>query len=162
MQSHNQNKLAAVMIFSLALSLTVSAQEKGSKKKSAAPGLTKEYLQKIWNGWAALNPAEQAQYYARGAHVFFDIAPVKYNNWEEYQTGVTKVLADYKAAKFIVNDDAETHPAGDIVWVTATIASDMTEKSGKRDLSTMRWTAIFERREGKWLMIHEHVSEPLQ
>ncbi len=153
----------AVLLSVCLLTLTTFAQKKAHKSTTAtSSGVTKDYLQKIWNGWAALNPAEQAQYYAKGPHTFFDIAPVKYTSWDEYQAGVTKVLGDYKAAKFVVNDDAQIHPAGDIVWVTSTIAADMTQKSGKRDLSTMRWTAVFQKQEGKWVIIHEHVSEPVQ
>jgi ketosteroid isomerase-like protein len=156
-------RTVAILMSVLVLTLTTFAQKKTHRSTTAAgPGLTKEYLQKIWNGWAALDPANQAQYYAKGPHVFFDIAPVKYNSWDEYQAGVTKVLGDYKAAKFVVNDDAQIHHAGDIEWVTATVASDMTTKAGKRDMGTFRWTAVFQKQEGKWLIIHEHVSAPLQ
>jgi ketosteroid isomerase-like protein len=152
-----------VLIAVCILTLTSFAQKKAHKSTTAAgAGVTKEYLQKIWTGWAALDPANQAQYYAKGPHVFFDIAPLKYNSWDEYQAGVAKVLGDYKAAKFLVNDDAQIHHAGDIEWVTATVASDMTHKSGKRDMGAFRWTAVFQKQEGKWLIIHEHVSAPIQ
>jgi ketosteroid isomerase-like protein len=138
------------------------AQEKPAPKKSHAGGaLDKAYLQKIWDGWATLNPDNTAQFYAKGPHMFFDIAPVKYNSWDEYYAGVKNVLAGFQSATFKVNDDAQIHPAGKDVWIAATIASDMVEKSGKHDISTMRWTAVFEKSEGKWLIMHEHVSEPM-
>ena len=38
----------------------------------------------------------------------------------------------------------------------------MTRKSGKRELATLRWTVVFGKQDGKWLIVHEHVSEPLQ
>jgi ketosteroid isomerase-like protein len=153
----------AILIAVWLVSLTGFAQKKAHKSAAAAgSGVTKDYLQKIWNGWAALNPSDQAQYYAKGPHTFFDIAPVKYSSWDEYQAGVTKLLAGYKAGKFVVNDDAQIHPAGDIVWTTATVASDMTTKAGKREMGTFRWTAVFQKQEGKWLIIHEHVSAPMQ
>jgi hypothetical protein len=84
--------------------------------------------------------------------VFFDIAPLKYGSWDEYQSGVTKVLEDFKAARCTVNDDAQIHKSGDAYWVTATVAYDMTHKSGKRDMGNFRWTAVFEKQDGKWLM----------
>jgi ketosteroid isomerase-like protein len=28
-------------------------------------------------------------------------------------------------------------------------------------MATFRWTAIFEKQAGKWLIVHEQVSEPL-
>ena len=50
------------------------------------------------------------------------------------------MVADYKSAAFTVNDDIQFHPAGDYVWGSATVKSDMTHKSGKRDMATFRWT----------------------
>lgn len=72
-------------------------------------------MQKIWDGWATLDPANVAQFYAKGPHVFFDIAPLKYNSWDEYQQGVKNVLAPYKSATVTVNDDAQIHPAVQMV-----------------------------------------------
>ena len=131
-------------------------------KASAGGAVDKAYLQKIWDGWATLDPAGQKQYYAQGRHVFFDIAPLKYDSWDEYEPGVGKVLSGYKAARFTVNDDAQIHKSGEGYWITATVAFDMTQTSGKRDLGKFRWTAIFEKQHGKWLVAHEHVSLPQQ
>jgi ketosteroid isomerase-like protein len=137
-----------------------SSAQKANKVAVESATVDKAYLQKIWNGWATLDAAGQKQYYAQGPHVFFDVSPLKYGNWDEYQSTVSKDLADYKAARFSVNDDAQIHKSGDAYWVTATVASDMTRKSGKREMATFRWTAIFEKQNGKWLIVHEHVSEP--
>jgi ketosteroid isomerase-like protein len=146
----------------LALTLSSFATTKKSTSKAAGPGPDKASIQKYWDGWSSLNPANTAQYYAGGQHTFFDIAPLKYDSWDEYQKGVMALVADYKAAVFTVNDDLQLHPAGDYIWGTATVKSDMTRKSGKRELATLRWTVVFEKQDGKWLIVHEHVSEPLQ
>jgi ketosteroid isomerase-like protein len=129
-------------------------------KAPAAGVVDKAFLQKIWDGWATLDAAGQKQYYAQGPHVFFDVAPLKYNSWDEFQSGVGKELSGYKAARFTVNDDAQIHKSGENYWITATVASDMTQKSGKRELATFRWTAVFEKQHGKWLIVHEHISVP--
>jgi ketosteroid isomerase-like protein len=157
-------RFLTVSLCLLALTLSALAQPpKATAKKSATPPAPNQaYLQKIWDGWATLDPANVAKFYASGPHVFFDIAPLKYNSWDEYQTGVKVVLSGYKNAKFTVNDDAAFHPHGDLVWATATLSSEMTTKAGKIEMSTFRWTMIFENQDGKWLIIHEHVSEPLQ
>ncbi len=157
-------RLFTVLLCVLALALSSSAQTKKSstKKSSAGPVPDKAYLQKIWDGWATLDPANVAKYYASGPHTFFDIAPLKYASWEEYETGVKAVLSGYKSAKFTVNDDAAIHSHGDLVWATATVKSEMTTKAGKVEMSNFRWTVIFENQDGKWLSIHEHVSAPLQ
>jgi ketosteroid isomerase-like protein len=144
------------------LAIAASAQSKKSAKKApAGPTPDAALMQKIWDGWATLNPSNVAQYYAKGPHLFFDIAPLKYNSWDEYENGVRNVLAGYKSAKFTV-DSPEVHPQGDLVWATAIIKEEMTQKSGKVDMGNFRWTVIWGNEEGKWLIIHEHVSAPLQ
>jgi ketosteroid isomerase-like protein len=156
-------RLITVSLFLIVLALAGAAQSKKSPiKKPAAPAPDKAYLQKIWDGWSTMNPDNVAAYYATGPHTFFDIAPLKYASWDEYQKGVRNVLAGYKSAKFTVNDDAAIHPHGDLVWVTGTVADELTSTAGKVEMGNLRWTAIFENQEGKWLIVHEHVSAPLQ
>jgi ketosteroid isomerase-like protein len=149
-------------VVTLVLLLTISGPAQKTKKAASRGGaVDRAYLQKIWDGWATMDAVGQKQYYAQGPHAFFDIAPLKYASWDEYQAGVTKELGDYKAAKFTVNDDVQIYKSGEIYWVTSTVASDMTHKSGKRDMGNFRWTAIFENQDGKWLIVHEHVSVPM-
>jgi len=150
------------LVLSIALSLSAQTKKSPMKKSSAGPAPDKAYLQKIWDGWATLDPANTAKFYATGPHTFFDIAPLKYNSWDEYQNGVKGVLAGYKTAKFTVNDDAAIHPQGDLVWATSTIKEEMTSKAGKVEMGNFRWTVVFENEDGKWLIVHEHVSAPLQ
>ncbi len=148
----------------LALTLSVAAQTKTSamKKSANGPAPDKAHLQKIWDGWSTLDPANVEKFYATGPHTFFDIAPLKYDSFDEYEKGVKTVLAGYKSAKFTVNDDVAIHPHGDLVWATATIAEQMTTKAGKVDMGNFRWTVVFEHEDGKWLIVHEHVSAPIQ
>jgi ketosteroid isomerase-like protein len=148
--------LALVVLASLGL-----AQTKKAAVKPAGAAPNKAHLQQIWDGWSTLDPTKVAEFYATGPHTFFDVAPLKYNSWDEYQAGVTKELTDYKSAKFTVNDDADLHPAGEFVWGTATVKEDATMKSGKREMSTFRWTFFFGRQDGKWVIVHEHVSVPM-
>lgn len=157
-------RFLTVSLCLLAVTLCGFAQTKKSttKKAAAGPVPDKAYLQKVWDGWSTLDPANTAKYYATGTHTFFDIAPLKYNSWDEYEKGVKGVLAGYKSAKFTVNDDAGIHAQGDVVWATATIYEEMTTKGGKVEMGNFRWTVIWENEDGKWLIVHEHVSAPLQ
>lgn len=155
-------RFLTVSLFVLAVTLSGFAQTKKSPmKKAAGPVPDKDYLQKIWDGWSTLDPANVAKYYATGPHVYFDIAPLKYGSFDEYSKGVQTVVAGYKSAKFTLNDDVAIHPHGDLVWVTATVAEQMTTKAGKVEMGNFRWTGIFENEDGKWLIVHEHVSAPL-
>jgi ketosteroid isomerase-like protein len=153
---------SSIVIFFVLIALTVHAGAKSGSKEMKAGAPDKAYLQKIWDGWNTLDSVNVAQYFASGPHPFFDIAPLKYKSWDEYQAGVTKELADYKSAKFTVNDDAELHPAGNYLWGTATVKYEMTHKNGRVDMGDLRWTFIFEKQGGKWPIVHEHVSMPIQ
>ena len=155
-------RLVTVSCCLLALTLSSAAQTKSTMKKAAGPVPDKALMQKIWDAWATANPDNAAKFYASGPHVFYDIAPLKYNSWDEYEKGVKAVLGNYKSAKFTVNDDAAIHPHGDLVWGTATIAFEMTTKAGKVEMGNFRWTVIWENQDGKWLTVHEHVSAPMQ
>jgi ketosteroid isomerase-like protein len=157
-------RLLPVSLCLLALTLSGLAQVRkpSMKKSSAGAAPDKAIMQKIWDGWSTLDPANVAKFYATGAHTFFDIAPLKYASWDEYQAGVKGVLAGYKSARFTVNDDAEVHPQGDLVWGTATVKNELTTKAGKVEMGNFRWTVIWENEDGKWLIVHEHVSAPLQ
>ena len=110
-------RLLTVSLCLLALTLSSFAQTKKSamNKTAAGPAPDKALMQKIWDGWSTLDPANVAKYYATGPHAFFDIAPLKYASWDEYQAGVKNVLAGYKSAACTVNNDAAIHPHGDLV-----------------------------------------------
>lgn len=138
------------------------AQAKKTTKHAAGPGPDKAHLQNIWDAWSTLDSGNAAPFYASGPHVFFDIAPLRYSSWDEYQKGSAALVANYKSAKFPVSDDAEFHPAGEIVWGTSTVKSDMVAKTGLHEMATFRWTYVFQNIDGKWLLVHEHISEPLQ
>jgi len=157
-------RLIIFLVCVVAVAFYAFSQNKSSAmKKAAAPAPPdRAYIQKIWDGWATLNPDNVAQYYAPGPNTFFDIAPLKYASWDDYEKGVKLVLAGYKSATFRVNDDLAIHPRGDLAWVTATVADEMTQKAGKVEMGNMRWTAVFENQNGKWLIVHEHVSAPIQ
>jgi len=106
-------RLLTILMCVLALSLSSLG---ASKKKTVATGAPdKAYLQKLMDGWSAGNPANMAQYYDQGDYTFFDIVPLKYNNWAEYQKGVEEVLKGYKSFKLKVNDDAQMQTDGNAV-----------------------------------------------
>ena len=154
-------RILAVSLCLLALTLCGLSQTKKSpmmKKSTAGPAPDKASLQKIWDGWSTLDPANVAKYYAPGQHTFFDIEPLKYNSWDEYAKGVQALATTYKSAKFTLNDDTDIHPHGDIVWVTSTVKEEMTTKAGKVEMGNFRWTAIFENEDGQWRIVHDHTS----
>jgi ketosteroid isomerase-like protein len=153
------SKTVAISLITLVALVGTAATKSASKEMKAGPN--RAYVEKVWAGWSTLNPDNVSEYYASGPHTFFDIAPLKYSSWDEYKAGVRKELVDYKSAKFTVNDDLDLHPSGNYIWGTATIKFEMTHQNGKVDMGSMRWTVVFEKQGGKWLIVHEHVSMPI-
>lgn len=157
-----RNMLAGAVVAIVVLMVGLGFAQTKKETRAASGGPDKALMQKIWDGWSTLDVSNVNQFYATGPHVFFDIAPLKYASWDEYQKGVVNVIADFKTAKFTVNDDVELHPAGQYVWGTSTVKEDATMKSGKHEMGTFRWTVVFEKQNGKWLIVHEHISAPMQ
>ena len=149
-----------VLLAVLALALPSLAQSHQAAISSGAPDAA--LMQKILDGWSTMNPHDAAKFYAPGAGVFFDITPLKYSSWDEYENGVRNVLANYQSLKLTANDDATVHVHGDMAWGTTTIKEDAVRKNGMREMATLRWTMIWEKRNGEWLIVHDHTSEPLQ
>jgi ketosteroid isomerase-like protein len=144
MKRHALVALLCILAFVLAAVPSNAANPSGTPDKV--------FMQKIWTQWATLNPANVDQYYATGPHTFFDIAPLKYASWEEYKKGVVGVLAGYQSATCTVNDDAQIHNAGKVVWGTATVNYDLVQKSGKHETGAFRWTVVWEKQAGKWVI----------
>lgn len=143
------------------LILVTTFSSRGQRTSAASPIPDTVYLQKIWDGWATLDAANQTQFYAQGPHTFFDEAPLKYDSWKQFEAGVGKILTSIQSAKFTV-EEPHIYPAGQYVWATALIDQDALLKDGKRDRAVLRWTVVFHQERGKWLIVHEHVSRPTE
>lgn len=151
-------RAVALLTLVIALSLAGLAQT----GKTGDTGEFKGLIQHYWEAWSTLNPDNAAPMYAKDADaVFFDIAPLKYNGWNEYKEGVKKVLGDVTSATFIPNDDLKATRRGNIAWTSVTVHAVMHQKDGKTTDTNIRHTVIWEKRGGKWTIVHEHVSAPL-
>lgn len=154
--------MAAIALVLTAAPL-VSAQEKKSAAKSAPGAGFKALIDRYYAAWNTLTTDAPAKFYAKDADlVFFDIAPLKYKGWEEYKAGVKKNFFDVmESGKLTPNNDLKVTQRGNIAWTTLTFHLSGKMKSGQTMDLECRHTAIWEKRGGKWLIVHEHVSAPL-
>ena len=140
------------------------AEKKAAPARAAAkPAYDFQVLmQKIFKAWSSTDPSGVAQYYAQGpGHVYYDIAPLKYNGWQEYAEGYKKLIADYSSVKFTLDPDARAHQRGNMAWATATWKGKLLKKDGTKETLEGRWTAVFEKRGDNWIIVHDHFSLPL-
>jgi ketosteroid isomerase-like protein len=148
----------------LLLATLATAQD----KKAPAPAAHKverfdfrPLMQQIWDAWGTLDPSKTAKYYSKEAkRTFFDITPMKYQGWNEYQVGVKKAFADYSSAKFTLYAGGHVAQRGNFAWAEDTGHATLNKKAGGKDDFDFRWTVLWEKEGSDWLIIHEHVSTP--
>lgn len=160
-------KALALIFACLILTSAAVAQAKPAAKKPAAVATTagvpdKALMQKIIEAWQTMNPDNPAKYYDKSAdRVFYDVAPVKYVGWQQYEQGSRAMFPTIESLKFKLNDDATVHRAGNFAWGTATVHTDMTLKGGQPQSLEARWTVVWEKKGANWLIVHDHFSAPL-
>lgn len=123
----------------------------------------KKLIADYYSAWNTMKAANATPLYAQDADlIFYDIAPLKYNGWPEYRDGAQKYFFDTSTtAKLIPNDDLKVTRKGDVVWTTLTFHLSAAMKDGSKVELDGRQTSIWEKRSGKWLIVHDHISVPL-
>lgn len=151
--------LAASLLAGIAIACLLATQSRGQQREQQLRAL----VPKIVASWETFDLAKIEPYYATDADLtFFDLAPLKYNNWAEYRATVPKVLFEPNSSlKLKVNDDLRVHSHESFAWATFTFGADITSKQGATTHLDARWTMILEKRAKGWIVVHEHVSAPL-
>ena len=117
---------------------------------------------KIVAAWSTMDISKVEPYYAADADfAYFDIAPLKYNNWKEYREGAQKSLMEPNRSIKVTIDDLRVHQRGSLAWATFTAGLDITSKQDVTTHLNGRWTMVLEKRPQGWIVVHEHVSAPL-
>ena len=154
---------AFVLVFAICVSPSLPAQEHEPAAKNEST-FDKAIMQQVWDAWGTLAPANPAKFYRHEPnHIFYDVAPLQYHNWSEYENGAKSVLAEWKSMKPKVNYDGVIHSESPtMTWTTSTVDMEVVTKDGKNQKVTVRWTAIWHKHGNQWLIAHEHVSVPMQ
>jgi len=131
-------------------------------KSQDATSELKPIVEKLLAGWATLDTKNPAPFYAKDAGLsFYDIAPLKYTGWADYEAGFQKVAGSWKSMKLTLNPDMQATRNGNIAWATYTAMFEIEPKEGAVMKGEARSTDIFEKRGNDWVIIHEHVSVPM-
>ena len=156
-------KAISASCLAVLMATAASAQAKKAPTKTALEAEFRALINQYYTAWSTLNPDNAAKYYAKDADlIFYDVAPLKYNSWAEYKAGVIKAFTEtMSSGKLTPNDDLKVTQRGNIVWTTVTFHLSAQPKAGGAMELECRHTAIWEKRGGKWLIVHEHVSAPL-
>jgi ketosteroid isomerase-like protein len=165
LQRYGERKMSTLKIVSLALLVGLIAAIVTSPAISAdrEEAALRTLVPKIVAAWGTMDISKVAPYYAADADLaYFDIVPLKYNNWKEYSEGAQKYLfGPNRSITARLNDDLAVHRRGSLAWATFTLAIDLVSKEGASSHLNARWTMVLEKRSKGWVVVHEHVSAPL-
>jgi ketosteroid isomerase-like protein len=118
----------------------------------------------LWNAAAkADDPDKVAGLYAKDPGlVFYDLEPYEYHGWSEYRQGVkTELLDKMMSLDLKPGKDLEAKEKDSVAWTTVTLHVGIVWQNGHRQNFDARHTAVWEKRGERWLIVHEHMSEPL-
>jgi ketosteroid isomerase-like protein len=61
--------------------------------------------------------------------------------------------------KLVPQDNLQVYRAGDLVWTTVSHDIEAIAKDGTALTMTQRQTSIWQQHQGRWVMVHEHLSQ---
>ena len=132
------------------------------KKKQTGTDEFKALIVEYYKAWNTLNVTTPAKYYAQAPDlIFFDLAPLQYKGWKEYQGGAAKLFQDFSSLRLVPNNDLKITRRAKVAWTTMTLHISGKQKNGTEMEMDARHTAIWEKTQGKWLIVHEHISVPI-
>jgi len=134
-----------------------------AQQKASEEATFRKLIDSYCAAWSTANPDNPAKFYAKeDGLVFYDIAPFSYHGWKEYRVGVQKNLFDtITAGKLTAGKDLKVTRRGNIAWTIVPMHLSLTGKDGKTTESEIRYTGIWERRGAAWVIVHEHLSAPM-
>jgi ketosteroid isomerase-like protein len=147
----------------IALIATLSVLTLSRTAADSEENALRALVPKVIASWETLDISKIEPNYAADADfAYFDLVPMKYNNWAEYRVGVQKALFEpNRSIKLRLNDDLGVHRRGSLAWATVTFGADIVSKQGAPSHLDGRWTMVLEKRAHGWIVVHEHVSAPL-
>ena len=151
--------LSLAVVLTTTLTMLPGSQAGADSEETALRAL----VPKIAASCETMDIGKIEQNYAADADfAYFDLVPLKYNNWSEYRAGVQKALFEPNSSvKLRLNDDLRVHQRGSLAWATFTFGADIVSKQGASSHLDGRWTMVLERRAKGWVVVHEHLSAPL-
>lgn len=114
--------------------------------------------------WSTGNTDNPARFYAKeDGLVFYDVAPFAYHGWKEYRDRAQKELfANLTSGTLTAGKDLKVSRHGTVAWTTVSMHFSEKTRDGKSLETDIRYTGIWEKRPAGWLLVHEHLSAPLQ
>jgi uncharacterized protein (TIGR02246 family) len=156
----------SVVIF-MALFLSCRCQQEAVvqvdlEKEESAANATVNHL---WQSWETgdINLISEVMAHDPDIVIFGTDAAERWVGYDEIRTAMEQQFAAMENVQTSVHDQVFTiHHSGDVAWCSSII--DVTGVSMGEDfaIAGLRFTAVLEKRDGKWVIVQAHFSVPVE
>lgn len=118
---------------------------------------------RLWTAAArADNPSKAAPLYAKDTRlVFYGLGESQYHGWRAYERGMKNKLFDNAMSlRFSPDGKLQVTRKGGVAWTTTLLRVAIVWADGRDQELTAEQTAVWEKQDGRWLIVHEHLSSP--
>jgi len=145
-----------------------AAPAAATKPAAAAPAVSdKVLLERLERRYTAAFNAKDVKtvmsLYAPGDGLFvFDVTPPRQHvGWADYKKDWEDLFAAFPGPLKVEMSDLSLTTSGDVAYGHNIQASEFTKADGTKVPTTVRVTDVFRKIKGKWLIVQEHVSVPV-
>lgn len=135
----------------------VSAQEQTPSNEQQI----REAIQGFADAVRARDLERMMSYYAPDVVAFDLMPPLRLIGREEYQRSWEGALSAMEGDILMEATDLDVSASGSVGYAHALSHMTVGTKDGGTMSNWIRWSACFEKRQGKWLVTHEHTSWPI-
>ena len=145
------------------LSSSVLAHGKGSK---ASGGGDKAQIEALYQQYLkAFNAKDvngiMACYSPKDLFVFDAVPPREYPSWDSYKKDWEGLMAAFPGPINYTMSELNINVVASVAYAHNIQTGYFTDKNGTRFDAIVRVTDVFRKINGKWLIVHEHVSVPV-
>lgn len=97
----------------------------------------------------------------KGLFVFDAVPPREYPSWDAYKRDWEGLFAAYPGPASTVISEQSTSVVGSVAYGHNIQKTQFTSKDGSHTTAVVRVTDVYRKIKGKWLIVQEHVSFPV-
>lgn len=123
----------------------------------------KSLVKDFWTAWSTRNVQSASRFYATAPDlvVYLPWRTAGYQGWNEFSQTASAIMQNLTVAKFTPHDDMWTQQWGDVAATAGIFTVDLQAQDGSSTQGDARYTLIWAKYNGKWLIVHEHLSAVL-
>lgn len=122
-----------------------------------------QLVRNFWNAWNTKNSAIAARFYAQTSDlvVYLPWRTQGFTGWDAFKQFADNVMQNMQVVQFTPYEDVHVLQFDKVTVTAGTFNILLQSTSGVTTQGDARYTLIWERRNGEWLIVHEHLSSTL-